>query len=220
MTLEGKVSLATGTSSGIGRAIALALAREGAKVAINYRSNKEGALGVEEKIKAMEREAMAVKADVAKSDQVEQMVKMVVKNFGEIDILVNNAGIYEAVKAEEILEKEWDDILDANLKGVFLCSQNAGKKMIEQRRGKIINIASLCASIVSAIASYCASKAGVILLTKVLAVEWAKYNINVNAVSPGDIRTRTSKTELQDPKISEDVIRKTPLGEEVNLSIL
>lgn len=209
--LEGKVAIVTGSSRGIGKAIALGLAQAGADIVVASRSiadlNK-----VAEEISLTGRKTFAIETNLPNLEDINNLVNKTVKEFSKVDILVNNAGIYEMEKAEEISEQGWDDILDVNLKGVFLCSQAAGKKMIEQKSGKIINIASISASIANATASYCASKAGVVLLTKVLAVEWAKYNINVNAISPGNIRTRMSKAELEDPKISEDLIRQTPLG--------
>lgn len=209
--LEGKVAVVTGASRGIGKAIALGLAEAGADVVVSSRSIAD-LEKVAEEIRGVGRRTLVVETNLPSLKDINTLIDRTVKEFGRLDILVNNAGIYEMEKAEEILEQGWDDILDVNLKSVFFCSQAAGKKMIEQRRGKIINIASISASIANATASYCASKAGVVLLTKVLAVEWAKYNINVNAISPGNVRTRMSKSEYEDPEISEDLIRKTPLG--------
>jgi len=212
MTLEGKISLVTGASSGIGRAIALALAREGAKVAINYRSNKKGALDVKEKIKAMGREVIVTQADVAKSDQVEQMVKMVVKNFGEIDILVNNAGITKMGKVEEIREEDWDEVIAVILKGTFLCCRAVIRSMKKRRTGKIVNISSTAAKIggINAAVSYSAAKAGVSCFTIHLAKELLSHNINVNAVAPGGIDTPL--LDIYGPGKKEILAKSTPRG--------
>ena len=191
MSLERKVSLVTGASSGIGKAIAIALAREGAIVAINYKSNRDGAQKVEEKIKAMRREAMVVKADVAKSGEVEEMVRRVEENFGEIDILINNAGIHRGGKVEEITEEDWNETIDVNLKGTFLCCKAVIRSMKRRKMGKIVNISSTAAKIGASLAaaSYSASKAGVSCFTIQLAKETLPYNICVNAVAPGAIDT-------------------------------
>lgn len=210
MTLEGKISLVTGASSGIGRAIALALAREEAKVAINYRSNKKGALDVKEKIRATGREAMVIQADVAKSDQVEQMVKMVVKNFGEIDILVNNAGITKMGKIEEIKEEDWDEVIGVILKGTFLCCRAVIRSMKKRRTGKIVNISSTAAKIggINAAVSYSAAKADVSCFTIHLAKELLSYNINVNAVALGGIDTPL--LDIYGPGKKEILAKSTP----------
>ncbi len=147
MGLSGKVSLVTGASRGIGKAIALALAREGAKVAVNYNKNLEEAQEVEKSIHAMDREALTIRADVSKSEQVEQMIQSVRSNLGEIDILVNNAGIATRGKVEEITEEEWDEVLNINLKGTFLCSKAVIPNMKERKSGVIVNISSIAAKI-------------------------------------------------------------------------
>lgn len=209
--LEGRVALVTGSSRGIGRAIALGLAEAGADVVITSRSIAD-LTQVAEEIRATGRKALAIEGNLPNSDDINRLINGTLKEFGKIDILVNNAGIYEGGAAEDVSEQEWDSILDVNLKGVFLCCQAAGKKMIEQKRGKIINIASISGSIANATPPYCASKAGVILLTRALAVEWAKYGINVNAISPGSILTRMSKSEVEDQELNEQIIHRTPLG--------
>lgn len=212
MVLKGKVSLITGASSGIGKAVALALAREGAKVAINYKSNLEGALEVEEKIKAMGRKAVVVRADVAKSDQVEQMVETVTGNFGEIDILVNNAGITKMGKVEEITEEDWDAVIDANLKGTFLCCRAVIRSMKRRKSGKIVNISSTAAKIggTNSAASYAAAKGGVSSFTIHLAKEILPYNVSVNAVAPGGIDTPL--LDIYGPEGKETLAKSSPLG--------
>ncbi|MBW2122899.1 MAG: SDR family NAD(P)-dependent oxidoreductase, partial [Deltaproteobacteria bacterium] len=191
MSLEGKVSLVTGASSGIGRAIALALAREGTRVAVNYKTNREGAKRVEKEIRAMGGESLVVGADVSRSDQVEEMVEKVERGLGEIDILVNNAGIAKMGKVEEITEEDWDEVLDVNLKGTFLCCRAVIGGMKRRRNGKIVNISSTAAKIggTNSAASYAAAKAGVSCFTIHLAKEVLPYNICVNAVAPGGIDT-------------------------------
>lgn len=212
MNLEGKVSLVTGASSGIGRAIALALAREGANVAINYKSNREGARGVENEIKAMGGGAMVVHADVARSGQVEEMVRTVEENLGEIDILVNNAGISKGGRVEEITEKDWNEVIDVNLKGTFLCCKAVIRTMKRRKAGKIVNISSTAAKIggTNSAASYAASKAGVSCFTIHLAKEVLPYNICVNAVAPGAIDTPL--LDIYGPKGKEILMKSTPRG--------
>ena len=184
MKLKGKVAVITGAAQGIGKAIALALAREKASVVlmdINLDNAQKVALEAREFSRAI-----AKRADVSKQTDVAKAVKETLEEMGKIDILVNNAGVDLLVAAEEIAEDQWRQIMDVNLKGTFLCSQIIGKEMIKNRSGKIINISSIgghCA--IPRMVAYNASKAGILLLTKTLAVEWAKYGINVNSVSPG-----------------------------------
>jgi NAD(P)-dependent dehydrogenase (short-subunit alcohol dehydrogenase family) len=186
---EGKVATVTGAGSGIGEAIALAFAREGADVVIAD-IDLQSAEKVADKIKSMGRQAKATKVDVSNSQEVSQLVKETLDKFATIDILVNNAGIDKMAPAEELTEADWDSMINVNLKGAFLCSQAVGRQMIKQKRGKIVNILSTGAHIGGiGQAAYCASKGGVFQLTKVLALEWVKYGINVNSVSPGTTMT-------------------------------
>ena len=212
MRFTGKVAIVTGAGQGIGRAIALGLAKDGADIVI-IDINLELARKVAEEIKVTGRRALAIKADVSNSAKVSQMVKETLDTFKKIDILVNNAGIDVVVPAEEMTEEQWDAQMNTNLKGPFLCSQAVGRQMIKQKQGKIINIASLSAHYGShGQVAYCASKAGVLLLTKVLAIEWAKYNINVNAVSPGITRTALiEKIEKESPEFLEGRLKRIPL---------
>ena len=159
-------------------------------------------------------ESLAIKADVTKPREVQEMVSQVMKHFGRIDILVNNAGINIIASAESFRPKDWDKVLSINLKGVFLCAQAVGKVMIKQRKGKMINIASihgLVGSIHHAVA-YNSSKAGVINLTRALAIEWGKYHINVNAIAPGIIETDLTRKRLENKKYYKYWIDRTPLG--------
>jgi len=186
MKLKGKVALITGSSRGIGKAFALGFAREGADVIVHGR-NLEKAKTVAEEIRSLGVKSMAIGADVSLSQDVTRMVQEATDSLGRIDILVNNAGVNPFIlEAEKIKEEGWDQVLDVNLKGVFLCCQAAGKKMIEQGGGKIINISSAIGFIgEQGFLPYSVSKAGVIMLTRVLAYEWSKYHIRVNAIAPG-----------------------------------
>lgn len=213
MKLKGKVALITGGSRGIGKAIALGMAREGADVAISFRVNRKGAEEVIGKIKLMSRRALAIQADVSKVENITTMVEKVYSEFNRIDILVNNAGIGILGSLLDTSEEEWDKVLDTNLKGVFFCSQAAAKKMIKQRSGKIINMGSINGIVAEANqCSYNASKGGVHMITKSLAIELAPYNINVNALGPGFILTEASEKDIADSKIREEYLKNIPLG--------
>ncbi|WP_432665138.1 3-oxoacyl-[acyl-carrier-protein] reductase [Wukongibacter baidiensis] len=211
MKLEGKTAIVTGGSRGIGKAIALNLAENGANVVVNYTSSPDKAALVVEEIKAMGREAMAIKADVSNPEDVNNLVKEVGKHFSNIDILINNAGITRDTLLIRMKDDDWDKVIDINLKGTFLCTKLIAKKMMKQRSGKIVNITSVVGVMGNAgQANYAASKAGVIGLTKSTAKELASRGINVNAVAPGFIQT-----EMTD-KLSEEVVenytKNIPLG--------
>lgn len=200
MRLLGKKVLVTGASRGIGRAIALELARQGADVAVNYAGSEAKALEVVDEINAMGRESFAVQCDVSNSESVTNMVKETIEQFGKLDILVNNAGITKDNLLMRMKEEEWDDVLNINLKGVFLCTKAVTRQMMKQRSGRIINISSIVGvSGNPGQANYVAAKAGVIGLTKTSAKELASRGITVNAIAPGFITT-----EMTD-KLSEDI---------------
>ena len=185
--LDGKTALVTGGGQGIGRGFAQALAEAGASVAI-VDVNPITAQQVTAEIQKLARRAISVVADVTVSADVKRMVDTVVGEWGRLDIAVNNAGRTAWDKAEDMSEEDWDDVLDLNLKGVFLCAQAEAKVMIPQKYGKIVNTASMSARVVNrpqGQASYNASKAGVVHLTKSLAAEWAPHGIRVNCISPG-----------------------------------
>ena len=203
MKLTNRVALVTGASRGIGEAIALALAREGADVAINGR-NIERLEVVASEIRDMKRRVLITKADVSVSSQVSRMVKTVLDEFARVDILVNNAGIYETISLEEMTEAQWDRIMAVNLKGTFNCSKAVISFMKQQRWGKIVNIASDAGKTggVMPVAHYAASKAGIISFTKSLATEFAPYGVNVNAVSPGIIETEMAGIVVKKRKVS------------------
>ena len=183
--LDGRVALITGGSSGIGKSIALTYAKAGAKVVVASRK-QENLDKVVEEIKELGMESLAIAADVKIPEQVDNMVKQTVNNFGRLDIMINNAGRGIPTEPLEISIKEWNHVLKLNLTGVFLGCIAAGKVMIEQKQGKIINIASTAGVVGSpGMMHYSVAKAGVIMLTKNLATSWAEHNINVNCIAPG-----------------------------------
>jgi len=204
MRLKDKVALVTGSSRGVGRAIALAYAKEGAKVVVNYTSNQSAADEVVEKIKGLGSDAIAVKADVAKAAEAQTLVKAAIERFGKLDILVNNAGFTRPAMLLKMTEEQWDEVLDIHLKGAFLCSQAAANHMVERNRGKIINVASV-AGVVGTVGqvNYSAAKGGVIALTKSMARELARYNICVNVISLGIVATDMTEKIRTDEKLRE-----------------
>ncbi|MCG3161070.1 MAG: 3-oxoacyl-[acyl-carrier-protein] reductase [Acidobacteria bacterium] len=212
--LRGKVAIVTGAGSGIGRASAIALARNGAAVVVNYFKNEQGAAETVADIQAMRRNALMVRADVTKRVQVSQMVVDALDNFGRVDILVNNAGsIVKLMRFEDCADEVWDSVMDVNLKSVFLCSQTVIPYMKEQRAGRIINISSLAAQVGGRGGSlpYAAAKAAVNTLTKGLANELGQYNVTVNSVAPGIILT-PFHDQFSRPDRLQEVISATPLG--------
>jgi 3-oxoacyl-[acyl-carrier protein] reductase len=211
MRLEGKVALVTGASRGIGREIALELAREGASVAVNYAGSEAKALEVVDEIKAMGREAFAIQADVSNSESVTDMAKETIERFGKIDILVNNAGITKDNLLMRMKESEWDDVININLKGVFLCTKAVTRQMMKQRSGRIINISSIVGvSGNPGQANYVAAKSGVIGLTKTTAKELSSRGITVNAVAPGFITT--DMTDKLNEDVKTEMLKQIPLA--------
>jgi 3-oxoacyl-[acyl-carrier protein] reductase len=208
---EGKAAIVTGASRGIGREIALNLANEGAKVVVNYSGSKDKADEVVALIKNAGGEAFAVQADVSNPDSVKNMIDETIATFGSIDILVNNAGITRDNLLMRMKEEEWDDVININLKGVFLCTKGVTRQMMRQRAGKIVNVASIVGvSGNPGQANYVAAKAGVIGLTKTTAKELATRNINVNAVAPGFITTDMTETLSED--VQKQMLANIPLG--------
>lgn len=208
---EGKAAIVTGASRGIGREIALQLAKEGARVAVNYSGSKDKAEEVVQLITEAGGEAFAIQADVSNADSVKEMIDATIETFGAIDILVNNAGITRDNLLMRMKEDEWDDVIDINLKGVFLCTKGVTRQMMRQRAGKIVNVASIVGvSGNPGQANYVAAKAGVIGLTKTTAKELASRNINVNAVAPGFITTEM--TDALNDDIKEQMLVNIPLG--------
>jgi len=212
--LDGKVALVTGAGQGLGEAMALALAQAGASIAV-VDIRADTAARVAERIRQLGRRALSVQADVSKPGDVERMAAAALSLDGHVDILVNNAGISRRAPSAEMSLEDWQAVLDVNLTGVFLCCQVIGKQMLERRQGKIINIASMSALIVNRDvpqAPYYASKAGVVMLTKALAAEWAPYNVYVNAIAPGYMRTPLNQGFLADPERATQWTGNTPLG--------
>jgi 3-oxoacyl-[acyl-carrier protein] reductase len=209
--LTGKVAVVTGGSRGIGRSIALDLAKEGAKVVLFYAGNHAAAEETTAAITALGTEAAALQVNVADSEQVDLAFKQVIKQFGRIDILVNNAGITRDNLLMRIKEEDWDQVIDTNLKGVFLCCKAVIRPMMKQRGGRIINISSVVGvSGNPGQANYVAAKAGVIGITKTMAKEFASRNITVNAIAPGFIQT--DMTSVLDEKVKEATLASIPLG--------
>lgn len=214
--LDQRVAIVTGGGTGIGRSIALTFAKEGADVVVSSRKMANLEKVVEE-IKALGRRSLVVTADVSVKEQVQNMVKQTVDKFGRIDILVNNAGIIRRVPLLEMTEQDWDGVIDADLKGVFLCTQTVARHMIEQKYGKIINISSIAGrgGALSGLSSYSAAKAGVIQLTKSTALELAPYGISINAIAPGAVITPITyfqRTPEQVEQFMEDSKKLAVLG--------
>lgn len=208
--LKGKCAVVTGASRGIGKAIALKLAELGANIVLNYRSSEKEALEVENEIKKMGVEAVSVKADISKLDEVENLIKASKEQFGAIDIMVNNAGITKDNLILRMKEEEFDSVIDVNLKGVFNCLKSVTPVMVRQKHGKIINISSVVGISGNAgQVNYAASKAGIIGMTKSLAKEIGSRGINVNAVAPGFIDTEM--TQGLGDKVKEEAKKNIPL---------
>ncbi|MFC5712182.1 3-oxoacyl-[acyl-carrier-protein] reductase [Thalassorhabdus alkalitolerans] len=208
---EERSALITGASRGIGRAIALELAKNGINVGVNYAGSKEKAEAVVKECEEYGVRSFAIQADVSNEQDVKAMIKETVDQFGRLDILVNNAGITRDNLVMRLKEDDWDAVMDTNLKGVFQCSKAVARQMMKQRAGKIINISSVVGVLGNAgQANYVAAKAGVIGLTKTLAREFASRNIQVNAVAPGFIETEM--TEELGEEVKNDLLNQIPLG--------
>lgn len=213
--LQNRIALVTGGNRGIGEAIVVRLAEEGANVAINYLSNEliESARSVQRKVEELGQRAVIVKGDVGKKDQVTAMVQRVEEQLGPIDILVNNAGIAPFQPFFRVTEETWDRTYDTNVKSIFLTSQAVAKGMVERRYGKIINVASTASVVVTSpvVPHYISSKAAANQLTKALAIELGKHNINVNAVGPSTVDTELTKDYLADPEIYQQEVDANPM---------
>ncbi|WP_144503305.1 3-oxoacyl-[acyl-carrier-protein] reductase [Bacillus pumilus] len=209
--LTNKTAVVTGASRGIGRSIAIDLAKNGANVVVNYSGNEAKANEVVDEIKALGQQAFAVKADVSNAEEVQALMKQAVDTFGSIDILVNNAGITKDNLLMRMKENEWDDVININLKGVFNCTKAVTRQMMKQRSGRIINLASVVGVCGNAgQANYVAAKAGVIGLTKTTAKELATRHITVNAVAPGFIST--DMTDKLDENVQTEMLKQIPLA--------
>ena len=212
-SLDGTVALITGAGSGIGRATAKMLAAFGARVAVTELPGRTSlAESLVSELAASGTEAMAVSLDVRATLTIESAVHQVVKRFGTLDVLINNAGTQLLKPALELDEEEFDEVMAINLKGPFLCCQSAGAFMAQQRRGCIINVASQHGVVGNHLrAAYCASKGGLVNLTRALAVEWAQYNIRVNAISPTFVSHEANRALIEAPEMQEQIELGTPL---------
>ncbi len=206
--LREQVAIVTGASRGIGRAVAIALATEGAKVTVNYARSSEAAQQVVKEITEAGGEAIAIGADVSKAEEVDSLVKQTLEKFGRVDLLVNNAGITRDTLLLRMKPEDWQAVIDLNLTGVFLCTKAVSKLMLKQRSGRIINIASVAGQMGNpGQANYSAAKAGVIGFTKTAAKELASRGVTVNAVAPGFIAT-----DMTSDLNSEAILKFIPLG--------
>ncbi len=210
--VKGKTALITGAARGIGRSCALALAEAGANIALGLREVQQDN-GVTEEIRRLGREVIPLQMDVSDTHQIHKAVEKTIEVFGKIDILVNNAGIAPSNLIEDYTESDFDLTVAVNLKGTYFTSQAVGKYMIRNKSGKIINLSSQAGYIaLPAESVYCMTKAGIRHLTRCFAVEWAKYNINVNAVAPTFIETPGTEPWLADPEFKSNVLSKIQLG--------
>jgi len=210
--VRGQVALVTGAARGIGRACALALAQSGADVALGLRDARTGG-DLAREIESLGRRALPLQMDMTRLVEVRQAIDAAAAHFGRLDILVNNAGLAPENPAEDVREEDFDLTLAVNLKGTFFASQAAGRVMIRQKYGRIVNLGSQAGFVALPTESvYCMTKAAISHLTKCLAVEWARHNITVNAVAPTFIRTPGTAEGLADDAFRADVLSRIPLG--------
>jgi NAD(P)-dependent dehydrogenase (short-subunit alcohol dehydrogenase family) len=209
-----RVAVVTGGRRGIGRAIALALAGAGADIAICDRVIEDGELMVvADEVKKLGRRSLVIQTDITSKADINNLVQKVVAEFGTIDILVNNAAMNIRAPLLELREDGWDKVINTDLKGYFLCAQAVGKQMVSQKRGNIINIASTAAlHATPEMSVYCIAKAGVVMLTRILALELGRYNIRVNAVAPFMVKTKFSQPLWADPQTLKQIEAGIPLG--------
>ena len=214
MRLDGKVVIVTGAGSGIGKAIAIAVAEAGADCVPTELPEKMDNLDpVCEAVRKIDRKAFPLPLLLPDLSSINSLIEKTIQGMGRIDILVNNAGINIPRDALELSEEDWDSVLDINLKGLFFLSQRVAREMIKNGGGKIVNIASQNGVVgYYKRAAYCSSKAGVVNLTRVLAIEWAKHKINVNAVGPTFILTPLTQSTFDDPALRKDLLNRIPLG--------
>ncbi len=221
LSLQGKVAVITGSTKGIGRGIAEGMARAGANIVVVSR-NQEDCDAVAAELRAHDVKSLGIKTDVTKTAELENLMQKTVAAFGGIDILVNNAGSAITKKAEEISEADWNRVIDIDLKAVFFSAQFAGREMIKRKSGKIINIASILGLVgEKQVLPYCVAKGGVVQMTKALALEWARHNIQVNTICPGYVITPMNAAEMQQENIYNHIIGKIPmkrLGEVADLA--
>ena len=211
LQLDGKVAIITGSTKGIGRGIAEGLAQAGANIVVVSRHQDECDAAAAE-IQKFGVQAIGIKTDVTKQDEIDNLITKTVEKFGHLDIMINNAGSAVTKKAEELTEDDWNRVINVDMKAVFFCAQAAGRVMIQQNHGKIINVASMLGLIAEKqVLPYCVAKGGVIQMTKALALEWARYNIQVNAICPGYVVTAINEKELNEPKVFKHITGKIPM---------
>lgn len=214
MKLEGKVALITGAGRGIGQAMALLFAREGADIAVDD-IDLASAEKTAEEVRQLGRKAIAIKADVGEPGDVDMMVERTINELGGVHILVNNAGIAQnSVPTIESSVEHWDEVVRVNLRGTYLCCRRAGQWMVKHKTGKIVNMGSICGARGNPMrTAYAPAKAGVCNMVNSLALEWAKYNINVNCIVPGYVMTDMVKDLAKKGKVDLDlIVKRTPLG--------
>ena len=210
--VKGKICVVTGSTKGIGKGIAEALAENGGTVVICSRKQNECDAVAAEIREKYGVDAIGVSADITKTEAIENLFNTVMEKYGRVDVLVNNAGSAITKRAEDLTEEDFDHVLALDLRAVFFCSQAAGKIMIKQKSGKIISIASVLGVVADKqVLPYCVAKGGVLQMTRALALEWAKYNIQVNAICPGYVITELNRKELTDEKIGGGLLRKTAM---------
>lgn len=209
--LNGNVAFVIGGGSGIGQAIAIGLSRFGAFVVVGSRDSIKLSTTVD-KIAQTGGRCENVLLNIKDRESVDSAVKDIIDKFGKIDILVNSGGAYHKKPTMDVSDEDWGDVIDTNLNGVFRVCRAVGRKMVEQKKGKIINIASLGSFVgLTEATAYCASKAGIVMLTKNLAIEWAQHNIQVNAIAPGVFQTALNREALSLPERQERIINHTPM---------
>ena len=209
--LEGKTALVTGASRGLGRAIALKLAQEGARVALNYRSGEQQCREVADRISSVGGTPLLLRGDVSIKDEARGLVASVLEQWGQLDVLVNNAGITRDRSMRKLTDEDWTEVINTNLKSVYYCTSAALKPMIERKFGRVVNISSFVGQAGNfGQANYSASKGGVIAFTKSVAIEVARHNITVNAIAPGF--TETDMLAKVAPDVREQILTKIPMG--------
>jgi 3-oxoacyl-[acyl-carrier protein] reductase len=213
MRLKGKSTVVTGGGRGVGRAVSLAFAREGADVVVNYATRVESASEVVKEIEKMGRKAVAIRGNVVNKTDCEGIIQAAIDHFGKIDILVNNAGVSRPAMLSKMTEEQWDEVLDIHLKGAFLCTQAASPCFMEQHGGRIINVTSVAGIVgTTGQVNYASAKGGLVAFTKSCAREFAKYGVTANVISLGIVSTEMTQKLQGDPKLREIYLKRILLN--------